>query len=182
MNQSKKYDLATLGGGCFWCMEAVYKRLRGVVEASPGYCGGQTSNPTYEEVKTGQTGHAEVVQLTFDPAEISYRQLLEVFFGVHDPTTLNRQGADVGTQYRSMIFFHDEKQREIIEEVLNYLQQHDLFDKPIVTEVTPFEKFYVAEEYHHNYFAKNPDQGYCQIVVAPKVDKFEKIFHSLLKD
>jgi len=182
MNSTKKYEQATLGGGCFWCLEAVYKRLRGVTEVYPGYCGGLTDNPSYQEVKTGTTGHAEVIQVTFDPSEITYRQLLEVFFAVHDPTTLNRQGADVGTQYRSVIFYHDPKQKQVAEEIINYMQQHDFFDQPIVTELTLLTKFYVAEEYHHDYFEKNPNQGYCQMVVAPKVNKFKKVFQSLLKE
>lgn len=182
MDQTKKYEQATFGGGCFWCLEAVYKRLRGVVDVFPGYCGGITNNPTYHEVKTGTTGHAEVVQVTFDPSEIPFRQLLEVFFSIHDPTTLNRQGADVGTQYRSVVFYHNPKQKEQVEEIITYMQQHDFFDKSIVTEVAMLTKFYIAEDYHHDYFEKNPDQGYCQMVVAPKVNKFKKTFQTLLKD
>ncbi len=181
MNQKDRYEQATLGGGCFWCLEAVYKRLRGVVEVYPGYCGGLTANPTYPEVKTGTTGHAEVIQVTFDPSEISFGQLLEVFFSVHDPTSPNRQGADVGTQYRSVVFFHDSKQKQQVEEIISYMQQHDFFDKQVVTEVAMLTKFYVAEEYHHDYLEKNPDQAYCQLVVLPKVDKFTKKFKSLLK-
>lgn len=172
---------ATLAGGCFWCLEAVYDELKGVHSVESGYAGGQTDNPTYREVCNGNTGHAEVIQIRFDPNVISYRDLLNVFFTIHDPTTLNRQGGDVGTQYRSAIFYHDEEQKKIAEEAIRDLTAQKIWDNPIVTEVTKFDKFYVAEEYHQEYFAKNPYQPYCQVVVAPKVGKFRKHFIEMLK-
>jgi len=172
---------ATLAGGCFWCLEAVYDELKGVHSVESGYAGGQTDNPTYREVCNGNTGHAEVIQIRFDPNVISYRDLLNVFFTIHDPTTLNRQGGDVGTQYRSAIFYHDEEQKKVAEEAIRDLHAQKIWDNPIVTEVTKFEKFYVAEDYHQEYFAKNPYQPYCQVVVAPKVGKFRKHFIEMLK-
>ena len=172
---------ATLAGGCFWCLEAVYDELKGVHSVESGYAGGQMENPSYREVCNGNTGHAEVVQIRFDPGIISYRDLLNVFFTVHDPTTLNRQGADVGTQYRSAIFYHDDEQKKTAEEVIKDLNAQKIWDNPIVTEVTKFDKFYIAEDYHQEYFAKNPYQGYCQVVVAPKVAKFRKHFLEMLK-
>jgi peptide-methionine (S)-S-oxide reductase len=172
---------ATLAGGCFWCLEAVYDELKGVHSVESGYAGGHVENPSYREVCTGTTGHAEVVQIRFDPSVISYRDLLNVFFTIHDPTTLNRQGADIGTQYRSAIFYHDEEQKKIAEEVIKDLDAQKIWDNPIVTEVTRFDKFYVAEDYHQEYFAKNPYQPYCQVVVAPKVAKFRKHFFEMLK-
>ncbi len=176
-----KLEVATLAGGCFWCIEAVYKEVEGVIEAIPGYCGGTTNNPTYEEVSTGRTGHAESVQVTFDPARTSYREILEIFFSVHDPTTLNRQGADVGTQYRSAIFYHDEKQKTVAEEIIREMTKDGMFRDRIVTQVVPLQKFYPAEDYHRNYFEKHPEQAYCQVVIAPKLDKFRKHWEAKLK-
>ncbi len=171
---------ATLGGGCFWCIEAVFSKAKGVRSAVSGYSGGHTDNPTYEQVTTGTTGHAEVVQVAYDPEAISYTQLLEVFFRIHDPTTPNRQGADVGPQYRSIVFYHDEKQKETAEAVIERINQEGIWDNPVVTEVSPLETFYRAEEYHQNFFKKNPDQAYCQMVILPKVKKFKKLFHELV--
>ncbi len=174
-------EVATLAGGCFWCLEAVFDELRGVEKVESGYSGGQDPNPTYYQVCTGTTGHAEVVQLTFDPAVISFRDILEVFFTVHDPTTLNRQGADVGTQYRSAIFYHTPEQRETAEQVIAELTAEGVWDAPIVTEVVPLDTFYPAEDYHQDYFERNPYQPYCRAVVAPKVSKFRKHFLEKLK-
>ncbi len=171
----------TLAGGCFWCLEAVYDEIKGVHLVESGYAGGQMDNPTYRDVCNGNTGHAEVVQIQFDPNVVSYRDLLNVFFTIHDPTTLNRQGADVGTQYRSAIFYHDDEQKKIAEEVIKDLTAQKLWDRPIVTEVTKLDKFYMAEDYHQEYFARNPYQPYCQVVVAPKVSKFRKHFLEMLK-
>lgn len=173
---------ATFGSGCFWCSEAIFTRLNGVVDVNSGYSGGTTKNPTYQEVSKGTTGHAEVVQLSFDPTKISYLQLLEVFFKTHDPTTLNRQGADIGTQYRSVIFYHDEAQRELAEAVKERLDNADIWDNPIVTEISPLRAFYLSEPYHHNYFARNPEQAYCQYVILPKIGKLEKLFGDLLRE
>ena len=172
---------ATLAGGCFWCLEAVFDEVKGVKSVESGYAGGKVENPSYRDVCTGRTGHAEVVQIRFDPDAISYRDLLNVFFAVHDPTTLNRQGADVGAQYRSAIFYHDDEQKQIAEGLIKELNDQHIWDGPIVTEVTKFDKFYMAEDYHQEYFAKNPYQPYCQAVVAPKVAKFRKHFLELLK-
>ena len=172
---------ATLAGGCFWCLEAVFDAIKGVESVESGYSGGQVSDPSYRDVCTGKTGHAEVVQVKFDPAVVSYRDLLNVFFGIHDPTTLNRQGADTGTQYRSAIFYHDEEQKAEAEKLIRELNDQHLWDKPIVTEVTRFDKFYVAEDYHQEYYANNPYQPYCMAVVAPKVAKFRKHFMEMLK-
>ncbi len=173
---------ATFGGGCFWCIEAVFNRVQGVKSATSGFAGGHVKNPAYREVVTGNTGHAEVVQVTFDPEQVSYLQLLEVFFRVHDPTTLNRQGADVGTQYRSAIFYHDDSQRQAAMEVIQRLNEEKIWDDPIVTEVTSLEAFYRAEEHHQNYFEKNPNQGYCQMVIMPKVQKFKSLFEDLVRE
>ena len=172
---------ATLAGGCFWCLEAVFDELKGVAAVESGYAGGQTEQPSYRDVCTGTTGHAEVVQVRFDPSILSYRDLLSVFFTIHDPTTLNRQGADVGTQYRSAILYHDEAQKSAAQELIRELNQQLIWDKPIVTEVSRFEKFFVAEDYHQEYYAKNPLQPYCMAVVAPKVSKFRKHFMDRLK-
>ncbi len=180
MNQNGK-EIATLAGGCFWCLEAVYDELRGVESVVSGYAGGSVPNPTYKQVCTGTTGHAEVVQITYDPDEVSFRDLLGVFFTIHDPTTLNRQGADVGTQYRSAIFYHNEEQKRIAEEVIAELEAAGVWNDPIVTEVTPASTFYPAEDYHQNYYKNNPYQGYCQFVVAPKVAKFRKKYMDRLK-
>lgn len=174
-------ELATLAGGCFWCLEAVYLDLRGVEKVVSGYAGGHVPNPTYREVCSGLTGHAEVVQITFDPAVVSYRDLLRVFFTIHDPTTLNRQGADVGTQYRSAIYYHDDAQRATAEAVMAEVTAEKLWPNPLVTELAPLTKFYPAEEYHQDYFARNPGQPYCQVVVAPKVSKFRKQYVGMLK-
>jgi len=174
-------DVATLAGGCFWCLEAVFDDLEGVEDVVSGYAGGSVPNPTYKHVCTGETGHAEVVQVTFNPDVISYRDLLRVFFTIHDPTTLNRQGADVGTQYRSAIFTHNETQEKVAEEVIAELNDAGIWDDPIVTEVVPFEAFYPAEDYHQEYFRRNPNQGYCRVVIAPKVAKFRKQYLDRLK-
>ena len=167
-------EVATLGGGCFWCLEAVYQELRGVERVESGYSGGHVPNPTYREVCSETTGHAEVVQVTFDPDVISYRDILMVYFGIHDPTTPNRQGADVGTQYRSVVFYHDEEQRRVAEEVISDLEAEGVWRNPIVTEVAPLDEFYVAEAYHQDYFRNNGFQPYCQVIIAPKVAKFRK--------
>jgi len=167
-------EVATLGGGCFWCLEAVYQELRGVEKVESGYSGGDVPKPTYREVCSETTGHAEVVQVTFDPEVVSYKDILEVYFTIHDPTTLNRQGADVGTQYRSVIYYHDDEQRRIAEAVISDLESEGIWSNPIVTEVTPFDEFYVAEDYHQNYFRNNGFQPYCQVIIAPKVAKFRK--------
>jgi peptide-methionine (S)-S-oxide reductase len=172
---------ATLGGGCFWCLEAIYDDLKGIERVESGYAGGNLPNPTYEQVCSGTTGHAEVVQLVFNPNVISYREILQIFFTIHDPTTLNRQGGDVGTQYRSMIFYHDEAQREIAEEVIWEIQAAGLWPDPIVTDLAPIHKFYKAEDYHQEYFANNPNQTYCQVIIAPKVAKFRKMYMEKLE-
>lgn len=174
-------ETATLGGGCFWCTEAIFKSLKGVETVESGYSGGKLKNPTYKEVCTGETGHAEVIQITFDPEVISYSELLEVFWKTHDPTTLNRQGADIGTQYRSVIFYHSPGQQETAEKLKSELNRQNVFGKPIVTEITAFDQFYKAENYHQDYFANNRTQGYCQFVIVPKIDKFRKIFKDKLK-
>jgi peptide-methionine (S)-S-oxide reductase len=176
-----KQEVATLAGGCFWCLEAVYDELKGVQSVESGYANGAVPNPTYEQVCSGKTGHAEVVQITFDSEVVSFRNLLEVFFTVHDPTTLNRQGADVGTQYRSAIFYHSPEQKATAEAVISELTAEKLWNDPIVTEVAPLDLFYVAEEYHQEYFANHPYQGYCQVVIAPKVAKFRKQYLEQLK-
>lgn len=172
---------ATLGGGCFWCLEAVFQQLRGVSAVQPGYAGGHVPHPTYEQVCTGTTGHAEVVQITFDPSVITYRDLLEVFFSIHDPTTPDRQGEDVGPQYRSIILYHNDEQRQTAEAVLRELEQSGAWDDPVVTQVVPLESFYPAEEYHKDYFRRNPDRPYCRLVIAPKVGKFRRRFSEKLQ-
>ena len=174
-------EKATLAGGCFWCLEAVFDELRGVERVESGYAGGQRPNPTYEQVCAGTTGHAEVVQVEYDPDVLSFTDLLNVFFSIHDPTTLNRQGADVGTQYRSAIFHHTEEQKATAEEVIRDLEERRLWDNPIVTEVTALDTFYPAEDYHRDYFARNPGQGYCNVVIAPKVAKFRQQYAEKLK-
>lgn len=176
-----KLEKATFGTGCFWCTEAMYESLDGVISAVSGYEGGQKANPTYKEVCTGTTGHAECVEVTYDPAKITYAELLEAFFRSHDPTSLNRQGADVGTQYRSVVFYHNEEQKKLAETAKNELNKENAYGKPVVTEISPASTFYVAEDYHQNYFAQNPDQGYCAFVIAPKLDKFKKVFKEKLK-
>ena len=174
-------ETATLAGGCFWCLEAVFEQLRGVKKVDSGYSGGHVPHPSYEAVCTGTTGHAEVTRVTFDPEVISYRDLLGVFFSLHDPTTLNRQGGDVGTQYRSAIFYHDDAQKRAAEETIKELEAEHVFDDPIVTKIEPLEAFYPAEEYHREYYRRNPNQGYCRAVIAPKVAKLRSKYLEKLK-
>jgi peptide-methionine (S)-S-oxide reductase len=174
-------ETATLAAGCFWCVEAVFDDLKGVEDVVSGYSGGHTENPTYQQVCSETTGHAEVAQIKFNPQELSFKELLQVFFAVHDPTTLNRQGNDVGSSYRSAIFYHNEEQKRIAEEVIREVTEEGVYDSPIVTEVTAFDKFYPAEDYHQEYFANNPNQPYCAAVVAPKVAKFRQKFLTRLK-
>lgn len=178
---SESFSKATFGGGCFWCIEAVFEQLRGVKKVESGYAGGDAPNPTYEEVCSGRTGHAEVVQVTFDPAEISFRDLLDVFFTLHDPTTKNRQGADVGTQYRSIVLYHDEDQRQTAEDVIRDFEQAGVWDDPFVTEIEPLSEFYPAEAHHQEYYRNNAWQPYCQAVIAPKVAKLRQKFLGKLK-
>ncbi len=175
------YEIATLGGGCFWCTEAIYQDLKGVKSVKSGYSGGHVDNPTYRQVTSGTTGHAEVIQVLFDPSEISYSEILEIFWSTHDPTTLNRQGADVGPQYRSAVFFHSESQKAEADFYRKKLDESGAFSRPIVTEITPFSNFYVAEDYHQNYFNDNGMQPYCQFVIKPKLEKFKKAFADKLK-
>ena len=172
---------ATLGAGCFWCIEAVYKEVEGVISVTPGYTGGQTTDPTYKDICTGTTGHAEVARVVYDDEKISFDQLLEVFWFVHDPTQLNRQGNDVGTQYRSSVFYHDQEQKESAERFKKKLEEEQVWDRPIVTEITPLSTFYPAEDYHKDYFELNPGNAYCQAIVRPKVEKFRKVFAHKLK-
>jgi len=176
-----KYEKATFGGGCFWCVEAIFKQVKGVSSAVSGYSGGTVKNPTYQEVSTGRTGHAEVVQITFDPEAITYYELLEFFFKTHDPTTLNRQGADIGTQYRSIIFYHNSEQQLQAEEIIKDLDREGIWENPVVTLVEKFTAFYEAEDYHQEYFLNNPNQQYCRMVIQPKVDKFKKVFEDKIK-
>jgi peptide-methionine (S)-S-oxide reductase len=178
---SENTEIATLGGGCFWCVEAVLELLEGVILVESGYSGGWAKNPSYREVCAGQTDHAEVVQVTFDPTKISYRDLVIAFLLSHDPTTLNRQGADVGTQYRSVIFYHTEEQKKTAEEVIREIGEKKIYPQPIVTQIAPAATFYKAEDYHQEYFRNNPEQGYCAAVIAPKVTKFRKMFLEQLK-
>ena len=175
------HEIATLAGGCFWCLEAAFQQLKGVEQVQSGYAGGHVPNPSYEQVCTGTTGHAEVVQITFDPAVVSFDELLHVFFTIHDPTTLNRQGGDVGTQYRSAIFHHSPEQKATAERVMGELAAEKVWDDPIVTELKPLQAFYPAEEYHRDYFRRNPNQGYCRAVIAPKVAKVRKLYLDKLK-
>lgn len=177
----QELEKATLAGGCFWCIESIFSQLQGVINVKSGYGGGTIKNPTYKEVCTGQTGHAEVVQITYDSNKIGFEELLEVFWTVHDPTTLNRQGADIGTQYRSAIFYHNEKQKQITEDYIKQLESSKTFKNPIVTEVTAFSNFYPAEDYHTDYYERNGEQPYCQMVIRPKVLKFQKTFNNKLK-
>lgn len=174
-------DTITLGAGCFWCVEAIFEMIDGVEKVQSGYSNGHVKNPSYKAVCTGQTGHAEVCQITFDPSRVGLETLLEAFWSSHDPTTPNRQGADVGTQYRSGVYYHNEEQRLIAEEYKSRLNEQKVFPNPVVTEIVPIENFYPAENYHQDYFAANPDQGYCRMVIAPKVDKFKKVFEGKLK-
>lgn len=178
---NKNQETITLGAGCFWCMEAIYSRVNGVISVASGYSGGHVENPNYTEVCTGETGHAEVVQVVFDPKIIPFAKILEIYFKTHDPTTLNRQGADVGTQYRSVIFYHTDKQKKVAQEVKEMLDKSGIWNDPIVTSIEPFQIFYRAESYHHDYFANNSKQPYCQMVINPKVEKFEKLFKDYLK-
>lgn len=182
MTGEGRVETATLAGGCFWCLDGAYRDLRGVIAVESGYSGGHVPDPTYEQVCTGATGHAEVVRITFEPAEITYEDLLEVFFSIHDPTTLNRQGADVGTQYRSAIFFHDQKQEEAARAMIAYLEREGVFTDPIVTEVTALNAYYPGEAYHQDYYRNNPNNGYCQVVIAPKLAKFRSKYAARLKD
>lgn len=176
-----KNELATFGGGCFWCTEAIFDQVEGVLKATSGYAGGETKNPTYDEVCSGATGHAEVIQVEFNPSVISYTQLLEIFFKTHDPTTPNQQGADRGTQYRSVIFYHNTLQKENAESIIKELNEAKIWNSPIVTEVTSFDEFYSAEQHHQEYFANNSKQMYCQLVIVPKLEKFEKLFKDKMK-
>lgn len=180
-SEAKNKEKATLGAGCFWCVEAIYDQLEGVLSVESGYAGGHDETPTYNEVCAGNTGHAEVCQLTYDADQITFGEILAVFWSVHDPTTLNRQGADVGTQYRSAIFYHNEEQKRIAQEQIKLISEQKLYADPIVTEITPISKFYPAEAYHQNYFVNNPNQPYCRMVVGPKVEKFKKLFKDQLK-
>lgn len=180
-NKMKELETATLGSGCFWCTEAFFLRVKGIESVVSGYSGGKVKNPTYREVTTGLTGHAEVVQIKFDPTVITYAEVLEIFWNTHDPTTLNKQGADEGTQYRSAVFYHTEEQKKTAEAYKMQLDKSGVYKNPIVTEITPFKEFYVAEDYHQNYYALNPNQGYCQYVIRPKVEKFNKQFAAKLK-
>lgn len=181
MNSTNRAAFATLGGGCFWCTEAVFLRLKGVQKVASGYSGGKAETATYKQVSTGRTGHVEVIQITYDPTAITFRELLDVFFATHDPTTLNRQGNDVGTQYRSVIFYHDEEQKNVAEEVIKELEKSGKYSKPIVTAIEPFEAFYEAEDYHQNFFARNPNQAYVRAVIPPKLSKLKIGFAEKLK-
>lgn len=181
MSATENLDTATLAGGCFWCIEAIFQQVDGVVTAKSGYMGGGISNPTYREVCSGLTGHVEVVQIIYDPQKVSFAKLLEVFFTVHNPTSLNRQGADIGTQYRSAIFYHSEEQKSVAETVIAKLNNSGTWSDPIVTEVTAAQPFYVAEDYHQNYFNDNKRQPYCQVVILPKMEKFQKVFKEIMK-
>jgi len=174
MNQGVSLEFATLAGGCFWCIEAVFREVEGVDSVVSGYTGGTTANPNYQQVCTGETDHAEAVQVSFNPSKISYREILEIFFSVHDPTTLNKQGADVGTQYRSSIFYHNEQQKRVAEELTGELSRAQLWNRPIVTQIVPLGTFYPADVYHQEYFSRHPEQAYCQMVISPKISKFRK--------
>lgn len=182
MNDQNKYEVATFGAGCFWCTEAVFQRLKGVVKIESGYSGGSVPNPTYEAVCTGKTGHAECTQITFDPKIITYKELLEVFWKTHDPTTLNRQGHDSGTQYRSIIFYHNDGQKQLAEKYKKELETAKIWSDPIVTEISQFKKFYKAEDYHQDYYNQNGNQPYCSFVITPKIEKFKKVFADKLKE
>jgi peptide-methionine (S)-S-oxide reductase len=180
-SEKQKTETATLAGGCFWCLEAVFDNLQGVVDVVSGYSGGDMPNPTYSQVTSGHTGHAEVVQVTFDPSVISFEEILEVFFSIHDPTTLNRQGPDVGTQYRSAVFYHSPEQKDITQQMIAELEENEVWDRPIVTQIAPFEAFYPAEGYHQEYYVNNTRQPYCQMVIAPKLAKFRKKYADRMK-
>jgi peptide-methionine (S)-S-oxide reductase len=180
-SESKNMKKATFGSGCFWCTEAIFTELEGVITLEPGYAGGHADNPNYREVCTGTTGHAEVCHIDYDEDIITFTEMLEVFFATHDPTTLNQQGNDKGTQYRSVIFYHNSEQKQISEEILKELDNSGAFQNKIVTEISPFDKYFTAEDYHDNYFAQNPEQSYCRFVIKPKLDKFKKVFKDKLK-
>ncbi|MBA4312687.1 MAG: peptide-methionine (S)-S-oxide reductase [Chlorobiaceae bacterium] len=180
-NKGSSSDTATFGAGCFWCVEAIYQQLDGVLSVTSGYMGGSVVNPSYEDVCTGETGHAEVCRIVYDPKKITFDELLEVFWSSHDPTTLNRQGSDIGTQYRSVIFYHTQKQKELAEKYKKKLNAEHAFEKPVITEISAEKEFYKAENYHQNYFNDNSNKPYCQFVIRPKLDKFEKIFKSKIK-
>ncbi|HRG78958.1 MAG TPA: peptide-methionine (S)-S-oxide reductase MsrA [Cyclobacteriaceae bacterium] len=177
----KEFEVATLGSGCFWCTEAFFLRVKGIESVVSGYSGGKVKNPTYREVCSGLTGHAEVIQVKFDPALISYSEVLEIFWNTHDPTTLNKQGADEGTQYRSVVFYHSDSQKQTAEDYKKQLDKSGVYKNPIVTEISPFTVFYPAEDYHQNYYALNPNQGYCEYVIRPKIEKFNKQYAAKLK-
>lgn len=179
--ENKNYETITLGAGCFWCVEAIYSRINGVISVTSGYSGGNTENPSYNDVCTGKTGHAEVIQVIYDPTVIPLAKILEVYFKTHDPTTLNRQGADSGTQYRSVIFYHTDEQKRVAQEVKDLLDKSGIWSDPIVTAIEPFKSFYRAESYHQDYFENNAEQSYCRMVINPKVEKFEKLFREYLK-
>ena len=180
-DQNRTSHIITVGGGCFWCTEAIFKELRGVIKVVPGYSGGNVKNPSYREVCTGSTGHAEVIQITYNPELITISEILEVFFMTHDPTTLNRQGPDTGTQYRSAIFYHSEEQKKAAENIIKQYETEKIFEMPVVTEITPFKAFYPAENYHHDYFEQNKRQPYCQFVISPKIEKFKEKYKDRLK-
>lgn len=175
-------EIATLAGGCFWCTEAIFKRLKGIILVSPGYAGGTVANPTYDEICTGKTGHAEAIQIEFDPSQISFSKILDIFWHTHNPTTMNRQGGDVGPQYRSVIFYHDETQRSVAEKSKADLEKEGLYDDPIVTEIVPFTNFYVAENYHQNYYERNKNQAYCNFVIDPKIHKLLELYRKDVKE
>lgn len=179
--QQIKSEVAIFGGGCFWCTEAFFQNLEGVIDVKPGYTGGFTKNPTYQDICTGETGHAEVIKINYNPDKIKFDKLLEVFFLTHDPTTLNRQGADVGTQYRSVVFYTNSIQKELTESVIDYINKEQVYSNPIVTEVSELSEFFPAENYHNNYFERNGNEGYCRFVIQPKMEKFKKAFESILK-
>jgi peptide-methionine (S)-S-oxide reductase len=181
MGTETKFDTATFGAGCFWCVEAIFEQVKGVIDAESGYSGGTVVNPTYSEVCTGTTGHAEVCRVTYDPSVVTYRELLEVFWQTHDPTTLNRQGADIGSQYRSVIFYHNDEQLKQAEEIKAKLTAAHIWENPVVTEIVPFRAFYKAEDYHQAYYDQNASQPYCSIVITPKIEKFRKVFKDKLK-
>ena len=180
-NENIKEELATFGAGCFWCVEAIFAKVKGIISIQPGYCGGHIKNPSYKEVCNGTTGHAEVCHICFDPEIIGYIELLEIFWQTHDPTTLDRQGNDIGAQYRSAIFYHNNQQKHLAQEMKRRLNEDKIWKDPIVTEIFPFEVFYAAEDYHHNYYENNTDQSYCSIVITPKVQKFKKVFKEYLR-
>ena len=181
MNQIASLEVATLAGGCFWCLEAVFREVDGVENVVSGYTGGATVNPNYKQVCTGKTGHAEAVQVSFNPSKISYREILEIFLSVHDPTTLNQQGVDTGTQYRSAIFYHNEQQKAVAEKLIGELNKAHLWKKPVITQIVPLETFYPAEDYHQEYLSRHPEQAYCQVVISPKISKFRKQWTKHLK-